>query len=350
MKKYLVSLFVCLCLGLISSSFTQAIDKNIDLILTLGADKVHFQHGDVCVYGGAVALEYHKNHLYFATPDQLFVLDLNGNVIGQANLEGKAIFLYDPIKDICYLDSMIYLLNSKNELLLINDNRIASRYKLYFQKVTEADIKDRDPVNQAFQPEYLENVENKLYFYNRIVFFPFNKLVPMKTESIPSRLEVDKVFTNANMNWSIAGRPISDCDAIKNISNLKRFPNLFDIKIAKYCRNTSEIKRVQFNYKNKIRYLNGQAFFKNNYLGTYFVPAMVMQDGGKNSIIFLDENFNLQKVVENIPYHGGEYSAISPDIQSSFTCDEKGNVYYCTNKYNCEEVDSSKVEFYRINY
>ena len=346
---YLLILTLILFLAFLPG-LSQKSDNNIELIFTLGSDKIRFKPGDKGIYGGVVALEYYEKGFYLAGYDKLFNLDLTGNFNNHVDFEEILDFNNNSIQDICFLDSILYVLTSKNELILIKDDRIISRYKIYFQNVTAERIKDEDPFDQSYKPEYLENVDGQLYFFNRLSFFPFRNLVSMKPETIPPRLKVDKVYVNSNMKWSISGRPLSDCEAVESIYSLKNAPNSFEIKISKYCRNTSVVKRTKLDYEGEIINLDFQSFFKNNYLKTYFTFGQALVNGKNQGMIFLDENYRLVKILLNYPYHGGEYNAFSPALQSSFTYDKNGNVYYCTNNYDREEIQNSKVEVYRIRH
>ena len=97
--------------------------------------------------------------------------------------------------------------------------------------------------------------------------------------------------------------------------------------------------------------------FKNNYLDNYFVyGAWEVKNKSKplgqrityqNTILLLDNSFNIKKVCDNLEYLQGK-SGPSPWPVSSFTSDELGNIYYCTNMFDKSENGNSFVKIYKI--
>lgn len=85
----------------------------------------------------------------------------------------------------------------------------------------------------------------------------------------------------------------------------------------------------------------------------FFLGAIIKKEENKTNleriVIFLNEDFEVEKICHNIEYLQNIYGN-SPDQMASFTYDELGNVYYCTNYLDRSESKKSYVKIFKISY
>ncbi len=350
MKKHLPYILLLLLASLL---YAQNEHQTPELLFILNSSQLHFFGYKGENYIGAIAMEYYNKHLYIASADQILKTDLKGNILNEIEYKVKGGFPFGRIKDISFINGNLYALLSNHNLLLLEGDHVKKVFRILFAVFEKEEIYSSNYSFLAFQPEYISNVDDELYFFDNYHSFALNDLTYIDADSVKKSQSIDGFYFNGNNKASKTGIAISKCDYVEWMFLDESYKKL-KFKIRNDCENTSRIIAHRILTKeDERRSFILKHFFKNNYVNDYFVFYSISKiDDQERSIEYgvanLDQNFEIIQRVNNLNYYS-EISELSPRHQASFTADEEGNIYYCTNKFDWENRDNSIVEIYKID-
>lgn len=338
---------------IISPLFLSAEDKfkNPELLFTLSRlDRIIFFGSPQEGMTGAVALEYHNGYLYIAMLDRILKTDLSGSVINVvANKPRKKIFLdnsFESISDITFINNeLIMYSQSYRKLIILNNDQIRNKYFIdfYSKNLEETTKAKKNPF--YFQPHCILNISNKLFFYDGYHTFPLDSLVAYSDSGMIKERNVDLIYINKKQKPPIIGNPITNCKILKTGHQVQSVYDNSLFAIDNICSKKGLNFYIDKNiYSKELKNLQIFEVYKNVYLNTYYIFGRI---SGNKYIVFLNSNFIVTQIVKNIIYHTG-FSGATPFYECSFSSDEKGNVYYCTNNLDLEKGINSVVEIYKI--
>jgi hypothetical protein len=160
---------------------------------------------------------------------------------------------------------------------------------------------------------------------------------------------------NRELKNPIVGYPISECESIESVLERSVPRGNYNFDIVDFCKGTTTfISKPLPNDTCKNCIISISAFFKNEYLTKYFFVGGRLRKTGTSReldriLVFLDENFNVEKICNSLEYLQNKYG-LSPHKTASFTYDELGNVYYCTNYLDYSNRTNSHVKIFKITY
>jgi hypothetical protein len=348
----MIKILALILFGLLfsSTSSTQIEENTPDLLFTIGFKYFPIGAEDILA---AKALEYYDGHLYLAFVDKVLKIDMHGNVVWVLNQE-KA----DNISDIAFYNDqlVVYQPQSYDKLTFYQDSTKIRAVFVHFYASNEKELTQR-PSTQGFNSvRYIFNCNGELYFHDRVLFFPFSYLSQIRVTTHQPILRRNlEVFVNKKYRKLIDGYPISDCESVQWSIYRENPPNNYYFNIYDFCSDTiSFISKPLPDATCESCKVSISEFFKNDYLYKYFFVGGITKKRGKKSqldriLVFLDENFEVEKVYHSLEYLQGMYGP-SPKFMASFTYDEFGNVYYCTNYHDYSNKRNSYVKIYKIKY
>jgi len=349
MVKILTSVLIGLLFPMIL--FAQIEENKPDLLFTIGYK--YFPTFGSEEIPSAKALEYYNGHLYLAFLDRVLKIDMQGNVIYVIKPE-RAQYITDIA---FYKDQLVvYRPQSYESLTFYQDSIKVRSIFVHFYASNEKELTQR-PSTQGFNNvRFIFNCNGELYFHNRILFFPFSYLSQIRvTTHRPILSKNLEVFVNKEYTKLIDGFPISDCETVQWRIYRESPRNNYNFNIYDFCSDTiSFISKPLPNASCENCNVSISEFFKNDYIYKYFFVGSIQRKIDKKRefdriLVFLDENFEVEKVYHSLEYLQGMYG-LSPDKMASFTYDEFGNVYYCTNYHDYSNKRNSYVKIYKIKY
>ena len=205
--------------------------------------------------------------------------------------------------------------------------------------------------------EYLMTVDGQLFFDDGKSFFLFSNLSQIQVMTHQTLIQKNlEVFVNQRMQKPINGYPISDCEIVRWILDrpLPKDKYSFDVIDFRNDTTTTFISKPLPNDTSTNYNVSMNFFFKNDYLGKYFFVGARKRITATSReldriVVFLDENFDVEKICHSVEYLQDHYG-LSPHKMASFTYDELGNVYYCTNSLDYSNKTNSYVKIFKINY
>jgi len=303
---------------------------------------------------GAQALEYYNGSLYLAFPEVVLVLDDGGNVINTIRTGTN------DISDIVFLNGFLYVYSPQSikQILVYKDNKLEKTLHVDFYASNREEITRKLSAPFYFLSLFLLNIDNDLYFASYASFISFSSLNEVNAPDLDKYKDIN-FYINSNRKRPIVGRPIRENEIVKWIFPDKPNRQNLNLKIINQESKEQKIiskKILETNAENKT--FSVTSVFKNNYLDNYFVyGAWEVKNKSKplgqrttyqNTILLLDNSFNIKKVCDNLEYLQGK-SGPSPWPEASFTSDEFGNIYYCTNMFDKSENGNSFVKIYKID-
>ncbi|MEJ2055971.1 MAG: hypothetical protein P8X42_18820, partial [Calditrichaceae bacterium] len=199
---------------------------------------------------------------------------------------------------------------------------------------------------------FLTSVNDRLYIYDRTSFLAFDWLTKINVTT--RKKYFDKpVYVNSQMRKPLNGFPISECETAELVYERKVPLNKYNIDIYNFCPDTTiMISKFLTSDSCKNCKIYPSLFFKNDYLDNYFFFGSWISDTSisknpKSILVFLDHEFNVYRIGNSIEYFQGDYGP-TPRPYASFTYDEMGNVYYCTNYFDSSNIKNSYVKIYKI--
>ncbi len=329
---------------------TQVEEVSSELLFTIGYN--YFPQSEAEEILAAKALEYHQGHLFLAFMDKVLILDLQGNVIS---------IIYPPktvnIWDIVFYQDQLVMLDpqSYDKLSFYQDQNLEKSEYVNFSAQTESDLSTpRSYLSFQFSPRYLINVGGDLYFHEGRSFFPYSGLKRIKVSNL-KQLNGKEVLINSGNSKLIFGYPISDCESFWWTYSEDAQYGDYSFAITDFCDDSTSF----FPRKLPLDSCSGCLFsknilFKNEYLTKYFFLGVILRQEGIKAnldqiVIFLDDNFEVEKICHNFEYLQDNYGD-SPSKMASFTYDELGNVYYCTNYLDRSDTENSYVKIFKISY
>jgi hypothetical protein len=347
-----MKIFLTLFLFLLSLSInilSQIESEGPELIFSLDYRQITFRGGAEGM-NGAMAMEYHQGHLYIASLKEILKVDMQGNVVDRIENSPKEKIFKVNIRDITFIGNVMYVyLPGRKEILLLEDKQIKEKYFINFYISNLEEIRTIKEIPFYFEPEFIMNVSGKIYFYDGYHSFALDDLTEFNNVHVYGLEDYDKVYINAKMDKPFIGKPITDCSIFDMSTDGMDYKNL-NIGLTDMCNKTHEIFSIPLLRDTKCIFTPFDPFI-NRFLGDYFVfgafGAQYDETHPNFSVIRLNQDFSITGVIKNLTYYSG-FSGLDPRYQGSFTYDEGGNIYYCTNKFDWKNKNASIVEVYKI--
>ena len=324
-----------------------------DLLFTIGYE--YFPKFGAEDIPGAMALEYHNGHLYLAFLDKILKIDMQGNVVWSIKQKGA-----DNIFDIAfYKDQLVvYQPASWNNLTFYNDTIKTKAVFVHFYASNEKELTERPATYNFGAVRFIINLDDQLYFHDGYSYFPFSNFSQIEVKNHENILKRNlEVFVNKDLPKPIAGYPISECKLVKAAYGPELQKDFYNLKIIDFCNKDTIIsilsKHLPFDTCSSCKIHVGE-FFKNEHINKYFSVSSRSWKTDKSReldrmVVFLDENFEIEKICHSLEYLQNNIGLSPPQI-ASFTYDEFGNVYYCTNSFDHSNKSNSFVKIYKIKY
>ena len=349
MKSFQILLTLCYLFLPGCLVYSQINPENIKVFYQLSGGVIDFYEGDQGLYGGGVALEYHRNKLYLATPTKVFWINLSDT--SHSNIELGGLYR-DPygrgILDIASLNDTLYVLDYFERLLLIQNNHYVKRYTLNFSNLK---LKPGGHVYTPYLFSSLTTIEDELFFGNDKYYYPYSFLRFKGYKDYNARAKGNKTLSNDKTKNLLSGNPIMDCYLLTEIKTRENDSLKLSYQINDYCADTTfQIFRSMGKLNYEV-HISKELIFKNNLNGNYYAVVYLLNRDQENKykdskvgLFIMNTDLTVYKTIYPIPKPAGETLLQWKRI---FTSDEYGNIYYLNTIFGKTAADS-EVQIYKI--
>jgi hypothetical protein len=279
-------------------------------------------------------------------------------------MQGNVVQIIRPekagyITDITFYNDQLVVFQpqSYDKLTFYQDSTCMRKIFVDFYASNEKELTSRTRTFYFGAAEYLMTVNGQLYFDDGKSFFSFSNLRQIKVTTHQTLINKNvEVFVNQGLQKPINGYPISDCKIVRWVLDRQLPKDKYSFDVIDFCNDTTTtfISKPLPNDTCNNCNVSMSCFFKNEYLSKYFfVGAQIRITATSREldriVVFLDENFDVENICHSIEYLQNYYG-LSPHEMASFTYDELGNVYYCTNYLDYSNKSNSYVKIFKKNY